>query len=149
METTLIIIAVIVGLAIGMITGWFAGGRPVADLRARLAESETDATKREAEFKSAIKELGDARIEIATLTANAANFDKQIEQMREAREELVNTFKATSGEVLSKAQEEFLKRADEKFGDAEKANKEAVASSTTRRSADKRAVMSIRIAGGD
>lgn len=120
----LAIFAILIGLAIG----WFVGSRPAADLKAKLAESETERGAREEEFKRSAKELGDAQIKIATLEANAGNFDKQLEQMREAREALVDQFKATSGEVLSKAQEEFLKRAEEKFGTAEKANKEAVAS---------------------
>ncbi len=121
--TILAIIALILGLGIG----WFVASRPVADLKRKLAEGETASSAREEEFKRATAELGDAQIRIATLEANAGNFDKQLEQLREAREALVDQFKATSGEVLSKAQEEFLKRAEEKFGSAEKANKEAVA----------------------
>ncbi|MEO1921278.1 DNA recombination protein RmuC [Blastomonas marina] len=126
--TFLAIIALVIGLALGGGVGWYIGSRPASDLKAKLAESEATGAAREEEFKRATKELGEAQIRIATLEANAANFDKQLEQMREAREALVDQFKATSGEVLSKAQEEFLKRADEKFGSAEKANKEAVAS---------------------
>ncbi|GGA01070.1 hypothetical protein GCM10010923_07110 [Blastomonas marina] len=126
--TVLAIIALVIGLALGGGVGWYIGSRPASDLKAKLAESEATGAAREEEFKRATKELGEAQIRIATLEANAANFDKQLEQMREAREALVDQFKATSGEVLSKAQEEFLKRADEKFGSAEKANKEAVAS---------------------
>ena len=126
--TFLAIIALVIGLALGGGVGWYIGSRPASDLKAKLAESEATGAAREEEFKRATKELGEAQIRIVTLEANAANFDKQLEQMREAREALVDQFKATSGEVLSKAQEEFLKRADEKFGSAEKANKEAVAS---------------------
>ncbi|MXP09952.1 DNA recombination protein RmuC [Pseudoblastomonas halimionae] len=126
--TFLTIIALLLGLGIGIALGLHFGGKPAADLKAKLAEREAEGTAREDEFKRATKELGEAQIKIATLEANAGNFDKQLEQMREAREALVDQFKATSGEVLSKAQEEFLKRADEKFGTAEKANKEAVAS---------------------
>jgi DNA recombination protein RmuC len=121
----LILIAVAVLAGIGV--GWFLGSRPAADWKARHGERDAEAKAHEAQFKQAIAELGQARIEIATLTANAANFDKQIAQLNEARAELLTQFKAAGSEVLSKAQEEFLKRADEKFGGAEKANKEAVA----------------------
>ncbi len=48
--------------------------------------------------------------------------------MRQAREDLIAQFKAAGGEVLSKAQEEFLRTAAERFGHAEQANKEAVKS---------------------
>ncbi len=121
-------ILAIIALLLGLAIGWFVGSRPAAELKVKLAESEAQGTAREEEFKRATTELGEASIRIATLEANAGNFDKQLVQMREAREALVDQFKATSGEVLSRAQEEFLKRADEKFGTAEKANKEAVAS---------------------
>src|SRR5690606_38005337 len=119
----LIVAAVLAGLALG----WFLGSRPVADWRARHAECDAAAREHEAQFKQAVAELGQARIELATLRANAENFDKQIAQLNQAREDLIAQFKAAGGEVLSKAQEEFLKRAEEKFGHAEKTNKEAVA----------------------
>ena len=120
----LIAIAVLAGIAVG----WFLGSRPVADWKARHGERDAQAREHEAQFRQAIAELGQARIEIATLTANAENFDKQIAQLNEARAELLTQFKAAGSEVLSKAQEEFLKRADERFGNSEKASKEAVAS---------------------
>ena len=119
--TLLTIIALVLGLAIGAGSGWFIGSRQAADTRAKLAEVEAVAAEREAEFKTAIKELGEAQIELATLKANAANFDKQMAQMKEAREEMLTQFKALGSEVLSRSQEEFLKRADERFKQSEEA----------------------------
>jgi DNA recombination protein RmuC len=107
------IILAIAALLAGLGIGWFLAARQGA--------------KREEDFRRAIKELGDSQIENATLKAQADSFDKQIELMRQAREDLIAQFKAAGGEVLSKAQEEFLKRAEERFGSSEKANKEAVA----------------------
>jgi DNA recombination protein RmuC len=121
-STVLILVALVVGGAVG----WFLGGRPAADWKARHAERDGAAKEHEENFKRAIAELGDARIELATLKANAENFDKQLQQMKDAREDLLAQFKVAGGEVLTRAQEEFLKRAEEKFGNAEKANKEAV-----------------------
>jgi DNA recombination protein RmuC len=118
---------VIAALAAGLALGWFFGSRPVADWQARHAERDAAAKESEAQFKQAIADLGRAQIENATLRANAENFDKQIAQINQAREDLLAQFKVAGGEVLSKAQEEFLKRAEEKFGHSEKANKEAVA----------------------
>ena len=112
MDTTAIVL-IFAALALGAGLGWFFGSRPAAETKARLAE-------REEEFKRAVKELGDAQIELATLKANAANFDRQLEQMREAREEMLAQFKVAGGEVLSKAQEDFLKRAEARFGETEK-----------------------------
>ena len=115
------IIALVLGLAIGGGVGWFIGSRPAQDLSARLKEVEAEADQQESEFKRAIAELGEARIEIATLQANASNFDKQMVQMREAREEMLAQFKALGSEVLSRSQEEFLKRAEERFKQSEEA----------------------------
>ena len=120
MDTTAAIL-IIAALSVGLAAGWFFGNRPVADWKARHGE-------REDEFKRAVAELGAAQIELATLKANAENFDKQIKAMQEAREDLLAQFKVAGGEVLSKAQEEFLKRAEERFGHAEAASKEAVKS---------------------
>ncbi|NNF94430.1 MAG: DNA recombination protein RmuC [Altererythrobacter sp.] len=119
--TLLTIIALILGLAIGGGVGWLIGSRPAADAKAKLAEAETAAAAREDEFKTAITELGEARIEVATLKANAANFDKQLAGMKEAKDDLLAQFKATGAEVLSRSQEEFLKRADERFKQSEEA----------------------------
>jgi len=125
MSTTVILVAILAAAA-GAVLGYVFGCRPVADWKARHAERDGAAKEHEENFKRAVAELGEARIELATFKANAENFDKQLHQMKEAREDLLAQFKVAGGEVLSKAQEEFLKRAEEKFGHAEKANKEAV-----------------------
>jgi DNA recombination protein RmuC len=123
----LAVVLLIVALGVGGALGWLVGSRPVADWKARHAERDAAAREHEAQFRQAIAELGEARIEVATLRANADNFDKQIAQLNQAREDLLAQFKVAGGEVLSRAQDEFLKRAAEKFGHSEKANKEAVA----------------------
>ncbi len=122
------VVLILVALAGGALLGWFVGSRPTADWKARHAERDGAAKEHEENFKRAAAELGQAQIRIATLEANAENFDKQLAQLKEAREDLLAQFKVAGGEVLGKAQEEFLKRAEEKFGNAEKANKEAVKS---------------------
>jgi DNA recombination protein RmuC len=71
-------------------------------------------------------ELGDAKVKIATLEANEANFDKQMAQMKEAREEMLAQFKATGAEVLQRNQEDFLKRAEERFKQSEAAGEEKI-----------------------
>ena len=124
----LAVILLIAALAAGLALGWFFGSRPVADWKARHEERDAAAKEHEGGFKRAITELGQAQIELATLKANADNFDKQLEAMRQAREDLLAQFKATGGEVLSRAQEQFLAAATERFGHAEQANKEAVKS---------------------
>jgi DNA recombination protein RmuC len=63
------------GLGVGGVVCWLLASRPVADLRARLAAAEREAGEREAEFKRAIAELGDSRIEVAALKERAGQAD--------------------------------------------------------------------------
>ncbi len=62
--------------------------------------------------------------ELATLKEKTANFDEQKRLLVEAREELLKEFQNTGTAVLSKAQEDFLKRANERFGHSEKTSEE-------------------------
>lgn len=72
------------------------------------------------------KELTEARINNATLEANKSSFENQITQLKSAREEMVALFQATSGDILEKAQESFLKRADERFKQSEQSSEEKI-----------------------
>jgi DNA recombination protein RmuC len=65
----------ILALVIGAALGWFLASRPLADLRARLAAAEAAAGEGEAEFKRAIAELGEARIEVAGLKERVGQAD--------------------------------------------------------------------------
>lgn len=115
-----IIVALVAGLAIG----WFVGGRPAADLRARLDDAETAARSRDEEFRRAIKELGDAQIELATLKANAANFEEQRRGLIEAQESLKKEFEAAGAKILGQAQQALLERAEQRFTESEKQSAE-------------------------
>ena len=140
--------ALILGAALGAAVGWFLGSRPLADLRARLAAAEASGAEQASEFKRAVAELGQARIEVATLgeraaradglaaqldaarTENAqfraerAGFEEQKRLLEESRSNLLKEFENTGAAVLGKAQEAFLKRAEERLGHSEKASEE-------------------------
>lgn len=142
--TILSILALVLGAAIG----WFLASRPLADLRARAAAAEAAGAERDAEFKRAIAELGEARIEVAALGERAARADGLSEQLDAARTEnaqfraeraafeeqkrlleesrlnLLKEFENTGAQVLNRAQEAFLKRAEERLGHSEKASEE-------------------------
>ena len=141
-----------ISLLFGAGIGWMIGVRPVNDLRTRLAARDAEARELDDKFRKAIVELEretvraeradalSAQLEttradrerlqtrLATLEADAANHEKQLTLMKEAREELLTQFRAAGSEVLSKAQEKFIADAAERFGHSERANKEAVAS---------------------
>ncbi|MDZ4274802.1 MAG: DNA recombination protein RmuC, partial [Erythrobacter sp.] len=142
------LLALILGAVVGGVAAWFFASRPLADLRARLAAADGAAAEREGEFKRAVAELGEARIEVATLGERAGRADALAEQLEAARAEnvqfraeragfaeqkrlleesrtnLLKEFENTGAAVLGKAQEAFLKRAEERLGHSEKASEE-------------------------
>ncbi|MCB2059576.1 MAG: DNA recombination protein RmuC [Novosphingobium sp.] len=152
MDATLVsIIAIVLGLVAGAAFGWFFGSRPVADWRARFEIRDGEARELDEKFRRAITELAGANeraaradalateiaevrgardaaaSQLATLKANAEHFEEQKRLLLEAQEALKKEFEVAGAKVLSQAQETFLKRADERFGHAEKSSKEAVA----------------------
>ena len=62
--------------------------------------------------------------QLATLREKTANFDEQKRLLVEAREELLKEFQNTGSAVLSKAQDAFLERANERLGHSEKTSEE-------------------------
>ena len=88
-----------------------------AELREVRAAHETalDAQRRENTALGA---------ELATLKEKTANFDEQKRLLVEAREGLLKEFQNTGSAVLSKAQEAFLERANERLGHSEKTSED-------------------------
>jgi len=142
------LLALILGAALGAVLGWFLASRPLADLRTQLGAKEAALAEREGEFRRAVAELGEARIEVAALTERAgradslaaqldaarednarfraerAGFEEQKRLLEESRANLLKEFENTGAAVLSKAQEAFLRRAEERLGHSEKASEE-------------------------
>ena len=142
------LLALILGVAFGGGVGWFLASRPLADLRARLAAADSAAAEQAGEFKRAVAELGEARIEVAALGERAARadglaarldtareenarfraeraaFEEQKRLLEESRSNLLKEFENTGAAVLNRAQEAFLKRAEERLGHSEKASEE-------------------------
>lgn len=143
METALF---AIVALVIGLGLGWFFGSRPVAEWRQRFLSRDGEARELDEKFRRAITELAGAseranradalgaeladlrgdrealRAELATLKANAANFEEQKRLLLDAQELLKKEFEAAGTKVLEGAQEAFLKRAQERFTVSEEKN---------------------------
>ncbi|MXO74529.1 DNA recombination protein RmuC [Altererythrobacter aerius] len=142
---TIALILVLAALVIGAVAGWFVGSRPVADWRTRHGERDGEArdlaeklsrmvpelatmSERAARADALAESLDHAREELTGLRAQAAGFAEQKKLLEESREKLLKEFENTGAQVLGKAQEMFLARAAERFGHAEKSNKEAIAS---------------------
>ena len=125
MDSTLTLILILVfGLAAGTGLGWFFGSRPVADLRTRLVELEAGAKDLDGRFRQAVKELGDASIQNATLKANAANFEEQKAGLMAAQESLKKEFENAGAKILAQAQEVLLNRAQERLTQSEEKSAE-------------------------
>ena len=146
--TILALIALILGLGAGAVLGWFFTSRPVLELRERLALRDGEMRELDEKFRLAIvdlagasersarvdalaEELSDVRSEreglradLATLKANIANFDEQKRLLLEAQEALRKEFEAAGAKVLESAQQAFLKRAEDRFAESEKASSE-------------------------
>ncbi len=110
-----LIIILLLGLGVGTLLGWFFGSRPLADLRERLSSSDVEAKEQDEKFRRAIAEL-------ATLSANAANFDDQKRSLIEAQESLKQSFEVAGAKILGAAQEALLNRAQERFTQSEEKN---------------------------
>ncbi|MBV7259410.1 DNA recombination protein RmuC [Erythrobacter crassostreae] len=144
MDANIVIAAIgILALLIGLAVGWFLGGKPAADLRDRLGV-------REGEFKTAIAELGDAQVKLsaaqeragradalaaeletareqnAAFKAERAGFAEQKKLLEESRDKLLKEFENTGAQVLGKAQEAFLRRADERFKQSEETGEQKI-----------------------
>mgnify|MGYP001363848267 CR=1 FL=1 len=117
-------IPILIACLAGAGLGWFAGSRPVAELRDRLADGEAALKDLDGRFRAAIKDLGDASIRIATMEANAANFDEQKASLLTAQDSLKKEFEAAGAKVLAQAQETFLTRAQERFSHSEEKSAE-------------------------
>jgi DNA recombination protein RmuC len=136
--------ALILGaLLLGVAAGWFLGARPVAEWKSRYGERDqacrdlseklsrmapdlATMSERAARADGLASSLDLVREELTALKAQAAGFAEQKRLLEESREKLLKEFENTGAAVLSKAQDAFLARANERFGHAEKANKEAI-----------------------
>ncbi len=116
------LIALILGLVGGVALGWFGGSRPATELRARLAENEGEAKALDERFRKAAAELGNASIELATLKAQAANFDEQKAGLMQAQASLKAEFEAAGAKILGQAQDVLLERAKQRFTESEEKN---------------------------
>jgi DNA recombination protein RmuC len=121
MESSTVIL-ILMTAVIASALGWFIGSRPAVELRRRLEENESEAKELDTRFRQAVKELGEASIENATLKANAANFEEQKAGLMRAQASLKAEFEAAGAKILGQAQEVLLERAQQRFAQSEEKN---------------------------
>ena len=141
MDPILALAIAVLALFAGGAVGWLAGSRPVAEWKSRQAEAASEAkdyaeklarmtpelatmSERAARADALAGQLDAAREELTTLRAQAAGFEEQKRLLVETRAELLKEFQNTGSRVLGEAQEAFLRRAQERFQQAEEAGEQ-------------------------
>lgn len=121
MDASLIIVG-LVALALGAAIGWLLGARGGEQGKA-TAESlrmQLDAVVQE---RDEARSAGDvAARELATLQADARNFDARMKDLAESKDALIAQMREVGDQLLQKAQKDFLDKAGERFTEADKAS---------------------------
>ena len=115
MDPLLPMLLAIVALAIGIVLGWLVG-RGRAGALAEERGKACDALR--VTIAEVSKERDEAVRELATLQADARNFEARIKELMEAKEALSAQFHEVGAKLLSEAQKQFLERADARFNQA-------------------------------
>ncbi|WP_240330675.1 DNA recombination protein RmuC [Sphingorhabdus sp. Alg239-R122] len=137
------VLLTVLALLIGVGLGWFLGSRPLTDIRKEREESESELRELREKFRASIRDLAGAeeranradtlgerletyrtereilKADLAAMKADAANHEKQLQQLVEAKEALSAQFSEVGGKLLGEAQKAFLERADARFNQAE------------------------------
>ena len=115
MDAGILIVLALVALAVGAVIGWLVGNRAAAAAIERAAR----ATELQKLLDAVIAERDEAMRARAALEADVRNFDARMSEIREAKEVLSAQFSEIGNKILADAQENFLKRADERFKQSE------------------------------
>ncbi len=143
MSDYLPILFTVLALLAGLGLGWFLGSRPLADIRKEREDTEAELRDLREKFRASIRDLAGAeerasradalgerletyrtereilKADLAAMKADAANHEKQLQQLVEAKEALSAQFSEVGGKLLGEAQKAFLERADARFSQAE------------------------------
>jgi DNA recombination protein RmuC len=139
LDATTAMFIVIVALIVGLALGWLFGGKAAAPLRDELAvlrdrvgvaERDAAASGERASRAEQLQKLLDAvtgeRDEaqqgLAALQADARNFDQRMKDLTESKDSLIRQMREVGDQLLEKAQKDFLERAGERFNEADKAS---------------------------
>jgi DNA recombination protein RmuC len=119
MSIGIVVTVVVVALGLGALIGWLLGSREGAgakltidNLRMQLDEvvKERDSNRTAAQDLAALKAAQEER---------ERSFEEKIAELTKAREALSAQFAEISNKLLAEAQEQFLKRADDRFRQSE------------------------------
>ncbi len=111
--TVLTIIALVLGLALGGVAGWFFGSRPVADWKARHAERDGEAKELDAKYLRVFADLEAAREKAGRVDT----LERNLETVRAEREGLASKLASleSTAEAREKALEDRYAEREEQF----------------------------------
>ena len=115
MDPFLAILAALAALTIGLALGWQIGrsrAGAIAEERGKEADRLRDS------LDEVMKERDQCVRDLATLQADARNFEARMGELLEAKEALSAQFHEVGTKLLSEAQKQFLERADSRFNQA-------------------------------
>ncbi|WP_461455831.1 DNA recombination protein RmuC [Parasphingorhabdus sp.] len=138
MDAVVALLIAIVTLVIGLVAGWFMGGRAASasskaaeetatSLRSMLDGVQAERDEARSERDSIRDDRDQARQSLASLEADARNHEKQLQQLTEAKETLSAQFSEVGAKMLETAQRQFLERADQRFDQANEKGGEKIA----------------------
>ncbi len=115
----------VVAIAVGLLIGWLLGGRGAGGVQAERDLHRDNFKAAVIDLESVVRERDTANVALASLRAEQGARDEAFElrlaEMREAKDALAAQFSEIGGKILGEAQEAFLKRADDRFKQAEEA----------------------------
>jgi DNA recombination protein RmuC len=121
LDASLIIVGLVV-LVLGAAIGWLLGARGGEQGKA-AAESlrlQLNAVRDERDAARSAHEV--AARDLATLQADARNFDARMKDLQESKDALIRQMREVGDQLLEKAQKDFLDKAGERFSEADKAS---------------------------
>lgn len=118
MDATVIIVAV-VALAVGGVIGWLWASREAAGARQTVENLRLQLDEVVKERDSARAANEQTSRELATLQADARNFEQRMKDLTESKDALVRQFRETGDQLLEKAHKDFLEKAGERLSKAD------------------------------
>ena len=119
MDAVSLVAAAMVGLLLGGLLAWLYSSRDSA-----AAKQTVDALR--LQLDGVVKERDEARAncdsasrELATLQADARNFEQRMKDLTDSKDALVAQFRAIGDQLLEKAHKDFLEKAGERFSKAD------------------------------
>jgi DNA recombination protein RmuC len=112
------ILALLIGAALGALIGWLFASRGAVAATERGAR----AVELQKLLDAVTAERDEAMRVRAGLEADARNFDTRMKDLQESKDSLVRQFREIGDQLLEKAHKDFLAKAGERFSEADKAS---------------------------